>query len=298
MIQALLLSLLQLLSLIAFVRLFLPKKYVVLNPYAAGMDRHFSRLLETVQTALPLGVKPLCVLLILLAVALRATLLFRMGIPEFRIGLFFSAQFEPATFLGCFAFAALDFAVFWFIFQAAVLMLRLWHFWRPLPGFAGDLLELAAHPLSRLPLSIRLPVLICLAGVLVVLPLRLALSVAFEPDPVFMELVQKQLLPGRTPPQVPLSVTQIAVALFSFLPLVLSSVQSFLVLTLIFRIVSGFLKSKPIHFLTGELLTIFCGRLPRVGIGPFDLTPILAFFVFNVIVNLLAILCGVLLYVV
>lgn len=298
MIQSLLLSLLQLLSLIALVRIFLPKSYVVVNPFGAGIDRLFSRLLETLHAAIPFGVKPLCALLILLSVAVRAALLFRAGAADFQLGVFFTAHFAPATFPGWFAFALLDLAAFWFTFQLAVLLLRFWHFLRPLPGFAGDLLELAAHPVTLLPLRARVPVLIVPAACLVLLPLLTAESVEFVPLPFLAELIGDHLLPGRAAPQAPLSPAQICVTVFSFIPLILSSIQSFLVLTLLFRIISGFLKSKPVYFLTGELLTIFCGRLPRVGIGLFDLTPILAFFVFNVIVNLLAIFCGVLLYVV
>lgn len=298
MIQALLLSLLHLIALIALVRIFLPKSYVVLNPYGAGIDRLFSRLLDLVHTALPVGMKPLCALLILLALAARSALLFRLGTAEFQFGIFFTAHFTPTTFAGWFVFAVLDFAAFWFMLQASVLMLQVWHFLRPLPGFAGDLLKSATHPFSLLPLWGRAAGIILFAVLLVTGPLLTAGSIEFVPVPVLTDLIQTRLLSGQTPPQAPLSAAQIAVALFSFVPLVLSSIQSFLILALILRIVSGFLKSKQTYFLTGELLAIFCGRLPRVGIGLFDLTPILAFFVFNVLVNLLVILCGVLLYVV
>lgn len=298
MIQSLLLSLLHLLALIALIRLTLPARYVVLNPYGAGIDRLFSRLLDLMHTALPVGSKPLCALLILLALAARSALLFRLGTAEFQFGIFFTAQFAPATFFGWFAYAALDFAVFCFMLQASVLILQAWHFLRPLPGFAGDLLKLATHPFSLLPVWGRVTGVILFAALPVTGALLTAESIEFVPVPVLTDLIQTHLLAGRTPPQAPLSAAQLAVALFSFVPLVLSSIQSFLVLTLIFRIFSGFLKSKPVYFLTGELLAIFCGRLPRVSLGLFDLTPILAFFVLNVLVNLLAILCGVLLYVV
>lgn len=298
MIESLLLSLLHLLILVSLIRLLLPKNYVVLNPYGAGIDQLFTRLLGLLRSALPIGVKPLCGVIILLALAARATLLFKLGAADFQIGVFFVAHFAPTTFLEWVAFECLDFLAFWFTLQASVFLLRLWHFLRPLPGFVGDLMRHATHPLSSIPLWGQAPILIIWAALLAILPIKGAESIEFVPIPLIADLIQTHLLPGHAAPQAPFSVAQIGVAIFTYVPLVIAAIQSFLMLSLVIRIVSGFLKSKPVYFLTGELLNLFCGRLPRVGIGLFDLTPILAFFVLNVIVNALSILCGVLLYVV
>ena len=85
MIADTLLSLLQWLALVAFVRACLPPKYLLLNPFAAWADRLFDKLLAALHSALFLPPRALSVLVLAMALSARAALLHRVSTPTLAV---------------------------------------------------------------------------------------------------------------------------------------------------------------------------------------------------------------------
>ena len=110
---ALLLALLHLLALLLVVRLGLPKRYALLNPYAAASDALLARLLAFVRPALRLGDRALCGVLLALDLAACAAVLTRLGGPQLVLAGAAVATFPASGFLGWFGLAALDGGSIW-----------------------------------------------------------------------------------------------------------------------------------------------------------------------------------------
>ena len=123
----LLLALLHLFALILVVRLTLPDRFVMLNPYAAATGTLLARLLNFVRAGIRLPDKPLCAVLLVLSLAACAAALTRVGGPSLIVGGAAVVSFPAKGFLGWLGIAALDFVGFYIALLAGIFMLRLWH---------------------------------------------------------------------------------------------------------------------------------------------------------------------------
>ena len=84
---------------VLMVRLTLPTRYVLLNPYAAMLDNFLCKLLKQVHTALPLPPKFLCLFLLLFALCADAVMLSRMQLNKISINDLVVFSFPMHSFL-------------------------------------------------------------------------------------------------------------------------------------------------------------------------------------------------------
>ena len=285
MIADTLLSLLQWLALVAFVRACLPPKYLLLNPFAAWADRLFDKLLAALHSALFLPPRALSVLVLAMALSARAALLHRVSTPTLAVDFYALYHFPTEGFLGWFAVAAGQFLWFWWGLATAGLLLKLLHRTKALPGYSGDLLAFVTRPISQLPRS--LAALILLAGWVGLLALcQAAAGQVLYP---LSEVAQVSELFRQWGLSNPFDLTPLPVALrLIFLAgtavlALLTVFRSLLFLTFILGLLAALVKSRSLTALMDDLMRLLGGFLPTFRVGPLNISPILAYFVYGLL---------------
>ena len=243
----LLLALLHLFALILVVRLTLPDRFVMLNPYAAATGTLLARLLNFVRAGIRLPDKPLCAVLLVLSLAACAAALTRVGGPSLIVGGAAVVSFPAKGFLGWLGIAALDFVGFYIALLAGIFMLRLWHLGRPLPGYAGELLTLAGRPFTGL----RLPAQAVVLLVLQTMPAFLHV----QEHPAFLQTI---LLAGMTVLNV------------------LGQIRDYIFLFWLILALAALMGAAPMAYFLRDVLRLLCGRIPPLRLGPVDLSPLVA----------------------
>lgn len=302
----LLLALLHLFALILVVRLTLPDRFVMLNPYAATTSTLLARLLNFVRAGIRLPDKPLCAVLLVLTLAACAAALTRVGGPTLIVGGAAIVSFPAKGFLGWLGIAALDFVGFYLALLAGIFMLRLWHLGRPLPGYAGELLTLAGRPFSGLRLLAQAIVLFVLALLYVAVALVCANGVQY---PLF-ELVEQmgaQLPGGQAMPDFlqvnayPAFLQTLLLAGLTMLN-VIGQIRDYIFLFWIILAIVALMGAAPMAYFLRDVLRLLCGRIPPLRLGPIDLSPLVAmvalFLAHGVLGGLFLFFVGLLAYVV
>lgn len=274
---ALLLALLHPLALILLVRLTLPARYALLNPYAAAADALLGRLLAFVRPALRLGDRALCVVLLALDLAACAAVLTRLGGPQLVLAGTAVATFPASGFLGWFGLAALDFAGFYLALLAGNFLLRLWHLGRPLPGYSGDLLALATRPFSGLRLWAQAAALGVLACLYVALAFVCADSVRYPLFEALAPLAEKMSAPVAflRAQSYPAPLQALLLAGMTVLN-VLGQLRDYIFLFWVILALAALMGSRQMGFFLSDVLRLLCGRLPPLRLGPLDLSPLAA----------------------
>lgn len=286
----LLVSLLNLLGLLLLVRLTLPARYALLNPYAAAVDGLLGRLLAFLRTALPLPPKGLCLVLLALTLASQAALAARQGVAAVEVGMFALFAYPAKGFLGWLGVAALRFLGFYVAVLGSALFLRLWHLGRPLPGYAGDLIRLAARPLTPLPLWAQAAGTALMVLAFVALAEGTASGVTW---PMAQVAEAQGLFAGLGLPNVfDLSVLSPAARLPFLAGMLLVGVvgqaQTFLVLLLIALFLSRLMGAQPTVFFLSDAVRLLTGPIPPFRVGPVDLSPLAAYFLLGLLYALLS----------
>lgn len=282
-------SLLHLLALAAFVRIFLPPRYVLLNPFAMWADRLFDKLLSALASALPLSARALSALVLGMALCARAALLTRGGPPVLGIGAYAVLGFGVRSFAGWLGVAVLHFLCLWWAVVTATFVLRLLHLGRALPGYAGDLLQLVARPVPKLALWAQ--GLLIFGGWVAVLAVALPLSSQVVYPLAALEQVRDlaQQLGGVNlfdfgALAYPLRLLFLAgVAMLN----VLSVLQSYLFLVIIMGMVAGAMHFKSVSFLMQDLSKLLTGAVPPVMLGRYNLAPILAWVLYALLATVI-----------
>ena len=277
---SLLFAFLQLLGLALVVRLTLPTRYVLLNPYAAACDTLLGRLIRLVRTAIPLPDKPLCVVLLGLDLSACAALLTRLGGPELVLGGFAVATYPARGFLGGLGVEVLRFAGFNIALLAGVAFLRLWHLGRPLPGYTGDLLRVACNPFMRLPLWGQVGGVAALAVAYVGIALAFASEVAYPAAEVFARLAETLPGVGVASNLFDLSAFPLPLRAFFLAGMtvidVIGSLGYYIFLLLLMALVAALLGSQPMVFFLNDALRLLTGPIPPLRLGPIDFAPLVA----------------------
>ncbi len=273
-----LLSLLHLLALTLVVRLCLPEKHILLNPYAMATESLQDRLIAFLKSAIPLPTKGLCALLLLGIFAGRAALLTKVGPPVVPLGAMAFFRFPVTGFLGWFGVEVLQFAVFWLSIGSAFTVLGLWHLGRPIPGYTGDLLKLGCLPLVRLRPILRLLVMGVLWCGLIALLFSLVSSAHYplsEIPAVKEAFTQLNLSNPFDLSKLPVGLRILALAgdaLFG----VIGDIQSLLFMSLMLLLLAMLLRANAMVFFLTDLVRLLCGALPPMRVGVLDCAPLLA----------------------
>ena len=302
----LLLALLHLFALILVVRLTLPDRFVMFNPYAAATGTLLARLLNFVRAGIRLPDKPLCAVLLVLTLAACAAALTQVGGPSLIVGGAAIVSFPAKGFLGWLGIAALDFVGFYLALLAGIFMLRLWHLGHPLPGYAGELLTLAGRPFSGWRLPMQAIVLFVLALLYVAVALVCANGVQY---PLF-ELVEQmgaQLPGGQAMPDFlqvnayPAFLQTLLLAGLTMLN-VIGQIRDYIFLFWIILAIVALMGAAPMAYFLRDVLRLLCGRIPPLRLGPIDLSPLVAmvalFLAHGVLGGLFLFFVGLLAYVV
>ena len=274
----LLLSLLHLLALTLVVRLCLPEKHILLNPYAMATESLQDRLLGFLKSAIPLPTKGLCALLLLAIFAGRAALLTKVGPPIVPLSAMAFFRFPVTGFLGWFGVEVLQFVRFWLAICSAFAVLGLLHLGRPIPGYTGDLLRLGCLPLVRMPFILR-PIVV---GVLwcgfVSLLFALSGSAIYplgEIPAVKEAFEQLNLSNPFNLSGLPVALRVLALAgdaLFG----VIGELQSLLFMSLVLLLLAMLFRAKAMVFFLTDLVRLLCGAIPPMRLGALDCAPLLA----------------------
>lgn len=289
MIADTLLSLLQWLALVAFVRACLPPKYLLLNPFAAWADRLFDKLLGALHSALLLPPRALSVVVLAMALSARAALLRRFATATVSVDFYAVYLFPAQGFLEWLAVAAVQFLWFWWALATAGLLLKLLHRAKVLPGYSGDLLAFLTRPLSQMPRSLAAPILLAGWVGLIALCQAAAGQVLYP----LSEVAQVSELFRQWGLSNPFDLTPLPVALrLTFLAgtaalALLTIFRSLLFLTFILGLLAALVKSRSLTALMDDLLRLLGGFLPTFRVGPLNLSPILAYFVYGLLSTLL-----------
>lgn len=283
-------ALIQFICVVLLVRLALPSRYLLLNPYAAALDRLLARSLQTIHTAFPFPSKVLCFLLFVLLLCTDAVMLSRLGANVLAPTVCLQVLLPTDTFVQWLLIAFFSFFNHYLMVLAAYLALCAWNRSRQLPGYSGDLLRLAGHPFTRFPIVVQV-IAVLLGAAALVTALLLSAKVVEMP-------FEKLLVAVNSPQQMK--------ALFSFtalaLPVQIILFASLTVLhvvaelhhltsTLIFfAILSFFVRSSSLSFFITDVFRLLKGPLPDIRIGFLNLTPILILIVLAVLSGFLPIL--------
>ena len=275
----LLFALLHLLALLFAVRLTLPERYLLTNPYAAAANRLVAKMLGWLRAAMPfLGDRALCAVALALTLSAAAASLPFQGGPTVVLGGMAVATFPARGFLGWLGVEALRFTGFLVALWAGVWLLRLWHLRRPLPGVTGDLARLAARPVSALPLWAQ-GVAACGAAAAWV---GVALACAGQVTYPLAEVPQVREAFAAAGLDNPLDLAALPpaarVIALAFLTVtdVIGDLRGFVFILIVLSLVFAFLGSPASRFFLNDAIRLFNGALPRLTLGPIDFTPLAA----------------------
>ncbi len=283
-------SLLNLFNLALLVRLTLPQRYVLLNPYAAALDNLLARLFRFVQPAFQLPVKGLCGVLLGLSLAVQAVMLARQGEASLTVNVFAIFAYTPKGFTGWLLLSVLKFFGFYVALLAATLFLRVWHRGRALPGYTGDLILLAARPLAQRSMRLLAVGTCCAALVWVILLSLTATSVSWPlaADPTLSKLFAESPVTEAFNLAALPEAARLFVLTVGVLSEAILQMQSFMILLFIAHLVAQLLRSQStVYFLT-DAIRLLTGALPPMRLGVLSLAPLVACFLFGLIANLLS----------
>lgn len=283
----LLLSLLHLLALTLVVRLCLPERHILLNPYAMATESLQDRLIGFLKSAIPLPTKGLCALLLLGVFAGRAALLTKVGPPIVPLSTMAFFRFPVTGFLGWFGVEVLQFVRFWLAICSAFAVLGLLHLGRPIPGYTGDLLKLGCLPLVRMHFILRPFVVGVLWCAFVALLFALSGSVLYPLSeiPAVKEAFE-QLNIGNPfdLSGLPVALRVLALAgdaLFG----VIGELQSLLFMSLILLLLAMLFRAKAMVFFLTDLVRLLCGALPPMRVGALDCAPLVALLLLSLLLT-------------
>jgi hypothetical protein len=268
---------------VLLVRLMMPAQYALLNPYAATLDNLLNRLLQALRPAFPMPAKPLCGLLLVLALCADAVMLSRMGQNAMPVSAFMVYTFSSATFAQWLIIALLGLFRHLLMILTGVLVLRIWHCSRHLPGYSGDLLRLAIYPVGRFPISVQWLVLI--AGTL---SLGAVMMFCANPEVQYPMEALKQI-PGfwaEVAASTTLSTWVPGMRLLAMAGLmvleILSELHGFVVNLIIFSIINTIARNQSLAYFINDLFRLLRGPLPELRMGFFYLTPLLLLLILTV----------------
>lgn len=272
------------------VRLSMPAQYVLLNPYAAMLDNLLTRLFRTLATAIPLPVKGLCALLFVLVLCADAVMLSRLNAATMAVSAFAVFALPCATFTQWLLIAVLNFFQYFLTILATNLFLQAWHRKRLLPGYTGDLLRLAIHPLQKMPLVGQILTLFAGTTLLAYLLMCNATSVLYP-----FEMLQASPNGfGNFADIARLSAMESGfrfIAVSGLIALeVFAKLHSFTATLIFFALLSMLFRSQSFAFFIKDVFRLLAGPLPEVRFGFVVLTPLLTLLVFFVLGGFLPVL--------
>ena len=267
-------------SVVLLVRLTLPARYALLNPYAAMLDSLVTRGVEKLKPAFPLPTKVLCGLLLVLFLCADAVMLSRMQMNRVVVGALATFQLPNTTFVHWLWIAVYGLGRHLLTLLTATLFFTLWHRSKQLPGYSGDLLRLSVHPIVRLPLGVQVLTL-CLGATL------LMASLVVTATDVIYPMEQMPLMEGTMGEVAPCFAVSRMTMPFQLATLAgVSIIEIFgelygFTLTLLFiALITTFTRSKGMVTFLDDVFRLLRGPLPVVRLGMFNLSPLLALFVF------------------
>lgn len=260
---------------VVIVRLMLPAQYALLNPYAATLDNLLTRLLTVLRPALPMPPKPLCVVLLALALCADAVMLSRMHVNAMAVNLFVAYALPAATFKNWLLIAVLGLFRHFIMLLAGMLVLQVWHRSRLLPGYSGDLLRLALFPVGRCSLALQWGILFVAAAFLAFLMNWHAESVTYPFENLealtgmMGDLSKKMALSNLVPGLRFVAVTGLIVLE------VFSELHELTVTLILFAILCALTRNQSLSYFIKDIFRLLKGPLPEFRMGFLYLTPIL-----------------------
>ncbi|MEG1479873.1 MAG: hypothetical protein RSD41_02590 [Kiritimatiellia bacterium] len=285
---AFLLSFLQFTAFVFLNKLTLPARSFALNPYLALLDNLSNRLIAFVRSGLPLSPRILCFLIGGLALAGRTALVAKSGFNILSLGGLYTYTFAPTGFIEWFGVAMLQFLAFCAALFSAYILLRLWHFGKELPGYTGDILKQALRPFSYASFLLQILALMIIAAALIFLCEHFAVgSLNSEFSASSRELFAKAQLPNL------FDLSQLSPMMrnsfltgFSIIATI-ADLTHFIFLLILLSLFSLLFRARGTDFFVQDALTLMQGRLPTLRIGALNLTPIVVFFLLNLIMIIL-----------
>ena len=269
-------------NVILLVRMMMPAHYVLLNPYAATLDNLLTRLLTAIRPAFQMPAKPLCGILLALSICADAVMLSRMNLNAVAASTFVVYMLPVGPFKHWLLIAVLIFFRHLLMILAAKLVLQLWHRTKNLPGYTGDLLRLATHPVVRLPLSAQWALLIAGNVLLACLLMLNAETVlypfeALKSEPGMIgELASRSQLSSLMPS------VRLVVTAGLFVLDVFSELHGFTTTLILLALLSMLTRNQSLSFFIKDLWRLLRGPLPEFRMGILYLTPILILLVLAV----------------
>lgn len=279
---SLLFALLHLLALILVVRILLPPVLLLTNPYATAAGLLLNRLLRAVRPALPLPDRALCVVLLTLDFAACAALLTRLGGPVLPLGGFAIATYPARGFLGWFGLELLHFGGFMLALLAGNTLLRLWHLGRTLPGYTGDLIDLACRPFSGLRIPAQIVLIALLSLGYTAIALACASDVAYPSAEIMRQLVKDLPAAANLPPIFDLAAVAAPLRTLILAALailnILGTLGYHIFVLLLLTLLAAILNARPMLGFLNDALRLLTGPIPPLRLGPIDFAPMVALF--------------------
>ncbi len=301
MIASLLLSLLHLTALLLVVRLTLPERYAFMNPYAMAIDTLLRRLLGFLHTAIPLRTKPLCIVALITILATRTTISAVTGAPLLTLSAFTVLGYNVSHFLGWFGVELLRFIGFYLSVLACAFFLRCWHFGRMLPGYSGDLLQIATRPYSNLKLRTQGFGLLLLFTLYIALCISLAGVITYpmmQYDPMQVQLSVRNFFDFNAYAPLIRGFLLLGTTFFN----TLAAIQNTIIILIFMLLLSVLFGNGPMTQFLFDIKRLLCGPIQTLRVGPIDFSLLAAYFilglVYTLLITLLLVVATVLSYVV
>ena len=265
---------------VLLVRLTLPARYVLLNPYAAMLDNLLTRGLAKLQPAFPLPTKALCGLVLVLFLCADAVMLSRLQLNLVNTGALAVFTLPSTTFVHWLWIAIYGLARHLLTLLTAVLFFSVWHRTRQLPGYSGDLLRLSVCPVVRLPVFVQLVVLCVGATVLAASLFLTSTEVAYNFE---QQVMRQDALSGLflyfslSTLQFPFQLLALAIAMIFE---IFSELFGFTLTLTFVALLSSFSRSQGLTHFIDDLFRLLRGPLPEVRLGVINLTPLLLLAIF------------------
>ena len=265
---------------VLLVRLTMPARYALLNPYAAMLDSLVTRGLDKLKPAFPLPTKTLCGLLLVLFLCADAVMLSRLQMSRIVVGALAAFQLPNTTFVHWLWIAVYGLGRHLLTLLAATLFFTLWHRSKQLPGYSGDLLRLSVHPIVRLPLTVQILTL-CLGATLLTASLFVtATGVVYPMEQMpLMESTMGEVAPYFAVSRMTAPFQLAALSGASILE-IFGELYGFTFTLLFIALISSFTRSQGMVTFLDDVFRLLRGPLPVVRLGRLNLTPLLALFVF------------------
>ena len=283
-----------LLALIFFVRLFLPKRYVCLNPYVVGIDNLLMRFLSFLRVAFPFDDRILCLFLMIGSLSTRAVLLTQVDGGVVRLGAVALFTFHPSSFIQWLEVEVFQFVLFLVTLWSAYVVLRIWCCRQVFQGFSGGLLVMACSPFSRFRLAVQWGILCVLWTSLLLLLYQNASDITYplgEASDVVAYFQQLHIVNIFDLRQFPHFIRIIFLSAVGFLN-VFNELYTILCAFFSLHLLARLLRMRSIQYFLEGALRLLCGRLPAITFFSVDVSPLVAMIMFSVVdVILNGVLC-------